>query len=192
MNFIIFGIIGFIFLFASDICGMKSKCKSRNLFALVGVLFVLTSSIIILVIGKTYTIGLSYRILAGTFTLVFLILLVYSVLIEVNKNNDPDNKLITTGTYALSRHPGVIWLLLYYVFGSLLFTNVLLLIAGIVWSIVNIIYVILQERLIFNKIFNDYDLYVETTPMLLPNINSIKKCINTLNGGQNERFTSDV
>ena len=133
--------------------------------------------------ATTYVPSSSLRITSGFLTSIFFALLVYSVLIEVNLNKKKADKLITSGTYALTRHPGVLWLLFYYIFGALLFANIELLIAGIVWSIANIFYVYLQEKLVFHKIFNNYDLYAITTPMLLPNIKSAKKCIKTLTGG---------
>jgi len=192
MELITVGVVGFALMFASDVCGSRNNFKGRNFLAFFGVLILFSSSVYILTYGEGMNISFTYRIISGLFTLIFLFLLVYSVVIEVNKKREEDEKLITTGTYALTRHPGVIWFLLYYLFGSILFANYDILIAGLVWSIANVIYVLLQEKLVFNKIFDNYDVYTKTTPMLLPNITSIRKCIKTLNGGHNERFTSDV
>ena len=192
MEFIILGVVGFGLMFGADLCGLHQRCVWRNLLAFFGFAFVFGSSLYILLLGDTYRLPLFARIIAGVLSLMFLLLLIYSVLIEVNKKRDISEKLITTGTYALSRHPGVIWFAFYYIFGSIMFANVEILIAGIIWSIINIIYVLLQEKLVFNKMFENYDLYRETTPMLWPNVKSIKRCITTMNGGQNERFTSDV
>jgi protein-S-isoprenylcysteine O-methyltransferase Ste14 len=163
-----------------------------NVLAFFGVLFVFASSINIILNGETYNIPMFVRVLSGIVAVAFLILLIYSVLIEVNKKRSEKEKLLTTGTYALSRHPGVIWFLFYYIFGSVLFANTEILVAGIIWSITNIIYVLLQEKLVFNKLFENYDKYRKTTPMLFPTIKSIKRFMTTKSGGRNERFTSDV
>lgn len=192
MEFVILGVVGFAMLFGSDLCGVRNNCIGRNFLAFFGVLFLFGSSIYILIIGQTIELSIATRIVSGFLTIVFLFLLVYSVGIEVNKKRDEKDKLLTTGTYALTRHPGVIWFLLYYVFGALMFANMTILIAGIIWSFVNVIYVLLQEKVIFNKIFDNYDMYIKTTPMLFPTVKSVKRCVHTLNGGQNERFTSNV
>lgn len=193
MEFIILGILGFVLLFGSDICGIRNKsCMLRNFLAFFGVIYITLGSVMLILLGNTFEVSMSVRIIAGLFTALFLFLLIYSVLIEVTKNKEQDDKLITTGTYALSRHPGVIWFMFYYIAGSILFGNIDILIAGLIWSFGNIIYVIMQERFIFKKLFYSYEEYIETTPMLLPNIRSIKKCLTTIDGGQNERFTSNV
>lgn len=192
MELIILGVIGFVFMLGSDLCALYNHNKGKYFLAFFGVLFIFVSSIVILFDGNTYAISNVWRFASGFFTLVFFSLLFYSVVIEVNKKRDEKEKLLTTGTYALSRHPGVLWFMLYYVFGSILFASTEILIAGLIWSFVNVIYVLLQEKLIFHKLFKNYGMYVKTTPMLLPTSNSFKKCITTLNGGQNERFTSDV
>ncbi len=192
MLFILSGAIGFLCLLGSDIVGIKKNSVVQNLLAFFGTLIIVSSSIVILLIGKTYEMEIALRILFGFIGLIFLFFLVYSVLIEVRKNRNSKSKLVTSGTYALSRHPGVLWLFLYYVFGSMFFANIDILIAGIVWSLVNIVYVVIQERVIFSKVFSDYESYKESTPMLLPTMSSIKKCLNTLDGGKNEKLTRNA
>lgn len=188
---VILGVIGFGILFLSDLSGLHKKSTLQKLFAITGTLIIFSSSIHILYYTSRFTSNIPVLILSGTLTITFLILLIYSVVYEVGVKNK-EGKLVTTGTYAICRHPGVIWFLLYYVFGSIVFGSTEILVAGIIWSVANIIYVILQEKLVFNKIFDGYENYVKITPMLLPNRNSIKRFNNTLNGGHNERFTSDV
>jgi len=187
MEFILLGCLGFGLLFVSDMCGLKGKCRFQNLLAFSGTFFVFISSVIILMGGTDYNLSLTVRLLSGFFALGFLLLLIYSVVFEVRApkdSNKPGDKpeLVTTGTYALSRHPGVIWFLFYYVFGSLFFMNSEILIAGIIWSSINVVYVLLQERVVFHKLFENYNTYSKDTPMIIPNIKSIKKCINTING----------
>jgi len=192
MLFILSGAIGFILLLGSDIVGIKKNNTVKNLLAVFGTLIIVSSSVLILLVGETYDMELGLRILFGLIGLLFLFFLVYSVLFEVRKNINSKSKLVTSGTYALSRHPGVLWLFFYYVFGSLFFANIDILIAGIVWSLINIVYVVIQEKVIFSKIFSDYESYKESTPMLLPTMTSIKKCLNTLNGGENEKLTRNA
>jgi protein-S-isoprenylcysteine O-methyltransferase Ste14 len=55
----------------------------------------------------------------------------------------------------------------------------LLLIAGILFSLLNLIYIILQDRWIFMEIFPDYGEYKKTTPFLIPNSRSLRRCVQT-------------
>jgi len=192
MLFILSGAVGFLLMLGSDLLGIKKYNVAQSLLAFFGTLIIVCSSILILIEGKTYQMDLGLRILFGAIGLIFLFFLVYSVFIEVKKNRRRNNQLVTSGTYALSRHPGVLWLFFYYVFGSLFFANVDILIAGIVWSLINVIYVVIQEKVIFTRIFSNYENYKEETPMLLPTMSSIKKCLVTLDGGDNEKLTRNA
>jgi protein-S-isoprenylcysteine O-methyltransferase Ste14 len=188
MFLILLGVAGFGLLLAADFCGIRKYCKRQNLLAFFGTSLIVISSIIILYSGRTFDLAFALRLMFGLLGLVFLAILIYSVLIEVKSDTPVEKNLVTTGTYALSRHPGVLWLFCYYVFGSFFFGNIDILIAGVVWTFVNVIYVIVQENFVFNKIFKNYQQYKETTPMLLPNFKSIRRCINTLDGGKNEKL----
>jgi protein-S-isoprenylcysteine O-methyltransferase Ste14 len=85
------------------------------------------------------------------------------------------HRLVTDGTYSLVRHPGVIWLFLTYVFAALYFTNYWLLVTAFVWTLVNTMYIVLQERLILRKLFHNYDTYIASTPMVIPSIRSMRR-----------------
>jgi len=178
-------------LFIADIFSMKSKSVFSTMFAVCGTLIIFVSSIIILHNGRPFDVQLVIRLFAGALTLLFLALMVYSIVIEVRICKER-NTLITTGTYALTRHPGVLWFLLYYILGALFFENYDILIAGVIFTVVNVVYVILQEKYIFIKQFRGYEYYQQQTPMLIPNIKSIRRCIQTITGGQNEKIARDV
>ena len=192
MLFILIGAIGFIMLLGSDIAGIKKYNFASKLLAFFGTLMIFNASIIILIIGETYHLDLGLRIIFGALGLMFLFFLIYSVVIEVRVSNNGTKGLVTSGTYALSRHPGVLWLFFYYLFGSMFFANIDILIAGMVWSFINVIYVMIQEKVVFTKIFADYENYKKSTPMLLPTLKSIKKCLGTLYGGENEKLTRNA
>ena len=191
MEMILIGIGGFALLLLSDISGIKGKSFLKSVLAFFGAMTIIVVSIIVIVNSEVYSIGLFLKAVVGIITAGFLLLLIYSTFVEVTINNG-DSQLIKTGTYSLTRHPGVIWFLLYYVFGSVFFGSIEILIAGLVWSFVNVIYVIIQDKYIFPKLFSEYEKYRKETPMLFPTIKSIKKFSKHLTGGKNERFTSDV
>ena len=112
----------------------------------------------------------------------FFVLLVYSVFIEVGLKTYQkvaQHQLVTDGTYSLVRHPGVIWLFLTYLFMAMFFMSQELFITAFAWTIANTMYIIIQERVVLKKIFHEYDSYILTTPMIIPNMQSLRKFMTT-------------
>lgn len=114
-----------------------------------------------------------------------LLLLVYSLFIEIPfvktyAQRGSSDQLVTTGTYALVRHPGVIWYFLFLLALFLATGSTTLLVAAPVWTLMNILYVVIQERFFFEKMFPGYREYRRQTPMLIPTRQSISRCLKTL------------
>jgi protein-S-isoprenylcysteine O-methyltransferase Ste14 len=174
------GILGFLLLFVFDLLSMNYKRKSKYLFMVLGVVSLIVGTILIIRRDTSFILPSSVRILFGVMTIPFLLLLIYSVVIEVGKNTYQYNntpKLITTGTYALSRHPGVLWLFGLYLSLSFTFAHTGLLVAAFLFTVVNTLYVYIQEKLIFIHIFDDYRMYQSQTPFIIPNSKSLKAFI---------------
>ncbi len=176
------GILGFVFLLLFDLCLLYKKYFLKYFFGLSGMILILGSTALILTLKSGVNIYFPLRIFFGVLMVLFSLLLLYSVFVEIgieayalnNKNN-----LVTTGTYSLSRHPGVLWFLFLYVSAFLVFQNYYLLYAGLIWTVSNIGYVYLQERFVFHKLFDNYESYIKSTPMLFPNFQSIERFITT-------------
>ena len=183
--YLIIGILGFASLLMFDVLSLCNKKYFKYIFGISGFLLIFVSSIMIIVNYSHFLeIDSVFRFIALFFAMASLVLLIYSVFIEVGKKTyqvENQHYLVTTGTYALTRHPGVLWMLLLYIFGAIFFQNLLAIYAALVWTLVNIAYVSIQERFIFHKIFDNYDKYRESTPMILPNFDSIEKFITTKN-----------
>ena len=81
--------------------------------------------------------------------------------------------MVTTGTYALTRHPAVLWYLL--ILASLLLAtrSYILLAAMPIWFAMDVGWVLLQERYSLARNFPDYATYKLTTPFLIPNRRSL-------------------
>lgn len=92
----------------------------------------------------------------------------------------PAHALVDSGTYALTRHPGVLWLALFLV--GLLFacrTHVLLLAAPI-WLALDVGLAWWQDRFVFPQQFPEYARYRQNTPMLWPTRTSLERFWRTL------------
>ena len=83
------------------------------------------------------------------------------------------DRLVTTGTYALCRPPGVLW------FGLLLIALLLvsraqfLLVAAPIWLLMDVLWVWVQDAYFFRHMFPDYRQYQKQTPLLIPTRESI-------------------
>jgi len=85
------------------------------------------------------------------------------------------DELVTSGLYAVVRHPGV------YGLGIALFSLVLvsqaklMLDAALVWMAIDIMVVMIQDMFFFDRMFNEYKEYRKNTPMLLPTWQSLAR-----------------
>jgi protein-S-isoprenylcysteine O-methyltransferase Ste14 len=121
----------------------------------------------------------------GAFAVFFFYLLIDTLFFALPFKNTYIDKeelprICQSGVYALCRHPGVLWFMGFYIFLGLALMIPLLLTAAVVFNILNILYVLFQDRWTFMKSFENYDKYKENTPFLLPNSKSIKNCLKTL------------
>jgi len=116
----------------------------------------------------------------------FFLLLVYSLFIEIPfvsayvREGSP-SALVSRGTYALCRHPGVLWLAGLLVALFLATGSRLLLIAIPLWVGLDALWVALQEKLYFVRMFGaEYESYRRAVPMLVPTPRSIRECVHTV------------
>lgn len=86
------------------------------------------------------------------------------------------------GMYALCRHPGVLWLAAFLLALAAMFGHAAPFWFAILATALNVIYVLLQDAIVFPKTFSGYDQYKQSTPFLIPNNRSIKRCISNLRG----------
>ncbi len=110
------------------------------------------------------------------------LLLVYSLFIEIPfaatyARPGVSGQLRTEGTYALVRHPSVLWLGLAFAGLVLISRGRLLLIAAIVWLVLDAVCAWLQEVLFLRRAFPGYAAYQRTTPMLVPTWQSLARCL---------------
>jgi protein-S-isoprenylcysteine O-methyltransferase Ste14 len=87
------------------------------------------------------------------------------------------DKLIKTGLYALARHPGAIWFILFMLSSILVSRSSSMLVAAPIFIVLNTLLVVIQDKIFFPRMFTGYDIYQKETPMLLPNRRSINAFI---------------
>lgn len=143
------------------------------------------SAIMVTVVSEKITLPMTVRLMGGILWLLSMALLVYSLFLELPfvqtyGKKEHNHNLVNTGTYALCRHPGVLWFGFVFLFFFFTTGAVLLIPAGIIWTIIDILHVYLQEKMFFPKMFPEYGKYIKDTPMLIPNRKSMMKCKDTL------------
>lgn len=185
MSYIIIGCLAFLFFIVYDINSVTANYRLLRCGFFAGCLLLLISTGGI--VSSAIRGGLWYPFRTPVFLLaafLFLILLLYTLFFAIpfqttyiNSTEPP--KTCTAGFYALSRHPGVLWFIGFYLSLWLAWPGALLLTAGILFSLFNVAYIILQDRWIFMKTFPDYGEYKRTTPFLIPTCRSLKRCVET-------------
>jgi protein-S-isoprenylcysteine O-methyltransferase Ste14 len=96
----------------------------------------------------------------------------------------PRLKVVDTGLYALCRHPGVWGFFAFYLFASMASGNGDLLVAGLVWTVFDVLHVAMQDVWFFPQTLPGYDEYRKSTPFLLFGLKEIRKCIRTFKRGK--------
>lgn len=180
------GAVGFLLLYTFDWLSLKHLPVLKQIVGLSATCLLAYSTVMACLDHPKFDPPLIILSLGILLFLVSSLLLVYSLFIEIPAHNTYVKKgvgtqLITTGTYALTRHPGVIWLALFYISLALVFPSDTLFIAIITWFIMDIILVILQDKIFFPRMFPGYHDYQKITPFILPTRQSISACLKTIN-----------
>ncbi|MFZ5352319.1 MAG: hypothetical protein ACOZCL_06285 [Bacillota bacterium] len=191
MIYILTGISAFIFLFLFDVYTIRGWIYRKYICGCIGAALILFSAIMLAIVSKKAVLPLSLRLTAIVLCILSVFLLVYSLFIELPFKTTYAQKkhssiLIDTGTYALCRHPGVLWFAFIFFFYYFATGAELVIAGGLIWTSLDVLHVYLQEKLFFLKMFPSYADYMSYTPMLIPTKSSIERCILTLQKRRNE------
>lgn len=96
-----------------------------------------------------------------------------------------ERKVYDKGMYALCRHPGVLWFFFLYLFLGIACFPGTMLRNGMIYSLLNLAYIIFQDYWTFPKMFPAYLSYKKQTPFLIPTFFSIKQAWKTRRFGNN-------
>ena len=183
MIFVILGAIAFIFLYIFDINKIYKIHKFLNILFALGVFLLVVSTLGIL-LGKfpANNIPIILLIVFGVLSIIAFVLMIYSLFFALPFNKtyvtgENSDKVIDTGMYAICRHPGVIWFLFFYLFLWLASGINVMFWAFLIWTIMDIIHVWVQDKYFFPKTLSGYDKYKMTTPFLVPNFSSIQRAL---------------
>ncbi len=110
----------------------------------------------------------------------------YSIMVEIPfrkgwVDEGHTDQIVTDGTYALARHPGVIWFTVALLTSAVAARSRRLLLAAPFMVAGDVMHVAFQERVVLVEVFGDaYRAYQRTTPFLVPTPASFAKFVRTV------------
>ncbi len=184
MIYIFIGILGFLIIHTFDIVSLKRIPAAKPFIWILGSGLLVYSLAMLCLRSNTLPLPIWATWLGWILLAISFCLLIYSLFINLPFRKTylatgVSDRLITTGLYALVRHPGVHWFILTLLSLVLVSRSSLLLIAVPIWIMLDIALVIIQDRFFFGKMFDGYDKYQQATPMLVPNRQSTNVFINS-------------
>ena len=185
MIYIVIGALGLLVIHLFDIVSLKRVPKAKpGIWGLGSGLLVYALIKICLAPDKlqlpVWSTWLGWGLLSVSLPLLIHSLFIHLPFRKTYITTGVGDKLITTGVYALVRHPGVLWLTLIMLSLVLVSRSSLLLIASPTFILLNILLVVLEDRFFFDRMFDKYDSYKRETPMLIPNRRSANTFIRSL------------
>jgi len=183
MYYVILGALSFLLMFGFDVYTLKNNGFMKALLGLTGLgLFIYATVMVVILPSEGVGLPQWLQVTSLMLCILFTLLLIYSLFLELPFMNtygkeEHNNKLMTAGTYGLCRHPGVLWFGFAFLFLFLATESWLVFGAFIVWTLMDIVYILLQEKYIFVVMFPDYKEYQHQTPLLIPTKASLKKVL---------------
>lgn len=185
MVYLLLGAIAFLFFFLYDFTCIFSSFRFLR-FGFFAGCFLLTTATVGMLLRSFQLSALKLwpALVGGVFALFFLWLLIYSLFFALSFTDTyglpkKEPALCDTGVYALCRHPGVLGLMGFYLCIWLMLRTGTAFLAFAVFSVLDIAYALFQDRWTFMKLFAGYQKYQNTTPFLLPNRASMRRCLKT-------------
>lgn len=180
------GSLSFVLYILYDLNQVKfKKAYLHSLFIIASCLLLISTIIIAFTSFNEFEIVFVVRIVFILLALLNGALLIYTLFFALDFKDtylEDKFKVCDTGMYALTRHPGLIWFIFTYLFLALALGSSVMLVATGVYSLLNFIYIVIQDVYVFPILFCDYDEYKKSTPFIIFNRDSVIRCIKTLKG----------
>ncbi len=183
MTGLILGVVAFAAMATSDGMKLTGRPRAGFVFYCGCGLLIFATGLLIAEQGGGRCAAQPWRFLLLPVAGLALALLVYTVCFAVSVAAPEENgllPLVDQGMYALCRHPGVIWLSVFYLALLGLLGGGGLLTAWILFTGLDLLYVLWQDRDVFPKTIRDYAEYRKRTPFLIPNADSLRLCAQQL------------
>ena len=185
MVYIALGSLGFLVMHFFDIVSLKRIPGAKLCTWILGSSLLVYSLIMLCLrsdrlLLPSWATWLGWALLSTSF-----LLLIYSLFINLPfrktyVTTGVGDELITTGLYALVRHPWIHCFIVLMLSLVLVSGSKLLLIASPILISLDILLVVIQDKFFLGRMFDGYDRYRRETPMLLPSKKSISAFVDSL------------
>ena len=181
------GIAGFVLLLIYEVNQILWRKSFLKVFFTGGFLCIITATVMTSLDGNSGINAATISFWVGLLLfIIFLLLLIYTLFFSIPFTTSyieqfQERKVYSKKMYALCRHPGVLWFIGVYGSLVLIFQTQSMIILALVLSLLNIIYIIIQDVWSFPKLFVDYKKYKKYVPFLVP---TIKSTVNTIKSYQ--------
>lgn len=181
MIFVLVGAAAFPLLSCADAFVLRRSAAGKTAAFCLAAALAVCGIVGCIVVSPFLEIPMALRIAGGALGVASLALVTLALLVAVPSlrlyaGSDREQRLITSGLYAMSRHPGVPALGAFLVSLVLLTGSRMLAIATPVWIVLDVGHVIWQERFYLLRVYGeDYRRYQAEVPMLLPTASSFKR-----------------
>ena len=189
MLYIVLGAVGFLTIHLFDLVALKRLPLAKPVTWGLGNALLIYATIGVCLSGDTLALPVWSTWLGWGILTVSLMLLIHALFINLPFSKTYistgiGDKLVTTGFYALVRHPWLHFYVLVLLSLLLISHSSLLLVAALIWLALDVPLVIIQDKYVFNRMFSGYEQYRQRTPMLWPNRNSLRAFINQFKWSQ--------
>jgi protein-S-isoprenylcysteine O-methyltransferase Ste14 len=190
MILVAMGALGFAIIHLCDIAALKKVPWAKPIAWLSGGGLLTYASVMVCLSPEKLPLPGWLTYLGWPLLIISLSWLIYSLFINLPFGKTyiatgVGDRLITTGLYALVRHPGVPWFIIVMLSLILVSGSRLWLAAAPVWIALDILLVVIQDRFFFGRMFKGYDDYRRTTPMLVPDRKSLSAFLSQLRSAAN-------
>lgn len=185
MKYILLGAAGFLLMHLMDFASIRRLPLLKPFLSVSGTAIIVLAAAAVTLDGVKFSLplwlsvtgwGLASAAFAGTVYALYIALPVGKTYIAPGMSG----QLVTGGIYRLVRHPWLLFFLLTMAGLALGSRSVLAVQAGAVWTLFSAVLVWFQDRKLFPKMFPGYAEYRKSTPMFLPNRNSLSAFIEGL------------
>lgn len=182
MEYIIIGSFSFVLFVLYDWNQISSKSTLFKSFFMLGCLLLIFTTGLLWMndgSGRFYVspaLSLLFGLLSIISGAVLVYILFFAIPFEKAYVDGSRQELVTEGVYAICRHPGVWFLFFLYLFAGIAGGRPQIILGSFVFSFFNLLYVFLQDRIFFPRIFAGYSEYKEKTSFIVPTKTGICNC----------------
>ena len=177
MFYLTVGATGFISVLFYDLAQMRGKRGAAAAFSIIGYGCILASIVFLISNVRPANTPFTLLLLKILVAAAFLVLLIYSVLFEIPRllhrsrsSKRAGRQVVAEGFYGVVRHPGFLWFALLWVSIALIYLNPMVTAVAIGLVVLDLLLVIVEDTLVFPRIFAGYDQYKRRVPFLIPRL----------------------